>query len=84
MTTIVLADGKVELPRSVRQQLDLQDGDAVEVECSGGAIVLRPVDDVSPEEAAHIRRGLADAAAGRVRQLSEEDLLALIDPADRP
>jgi antitoxin component of MazEF toxin-antitoxin module len=84
MATVVLTDGKLELPRSVRQQLKLNDGDTLELEVSGDAIVLRPTDEPTPEEREHIRRGLADASAGRVRQVTEEELLALIDPADRP
>jgi AbrB family looped-hinge helix DNA binding protein len=84
VSTVVLADGKLEIPTNVRSQLHLQDGDTLEIEVTHGAILLRPLDTLSEEERFHIRRGLADIAAGRVREVAEEDLLALIDPADRP
>lgn len=82
MTTVILADGKLELPGSVRTQLDLRDGATLELEVTGQGILLRPTDDLGEEEVIHIHRGIADIAAGRVRNVSEEELLALIDPVD--
>ena len=84
MSVVVLADGWLELPSSIRNQLNLQDGDTLELEVTSGGILLRPLGNLGAEEAFHIRRGLADIAAGRVREVTQEELLALIDPADRP
>jgi len=53
--TVVLADGKLEIPTNVRSQLHLQDGDALEIEVTHGAILLRPLDTLTENERFHIR-----------------------------
>ncbi len=81
MTTVVLADGKLELSGSVRWQLGLQDGDTLELEITDHAILLRPVDYLSAWEEELVRRARADFAAGRFKQMTEEELDRLIDEA---
>lgn len=78
MTTVTLEGGKLELPSSVRLQLGLSDGDSLELEIADQSIVLRPIDSLTTEEEELVRRARADVQAGRVRRMSEEDLLRLI------
>jgi len=78
MTTVTLEGGKLELPSSVRLQLGLSDGDRLELEITDQSIVLRPIDSLTTEEEDLVRRARADVQAGRVRRMSEEDLLRLI------
>ncbi len=44
MITTVRIDkvGRIVLPKSVRDELQLGDGDALEMECSEGRVILRP------------------------------------------
>ncbi|GEM_PF-2376213 len=82
----VTADGQLELPEPAREELGVLDGGSVELEIVNQTVLLRSVGDDVPtdEELARIRRGLADIEAGRVRDVTEEELLALINPIDRP
>lgn len=82
MKTIVpvAADGQLTLPRPVREHVGLTHGGEVELEIADGmAVVLRPIDRLTPEEEAAVRRARADFAAGRYRSdVTEEELLRLI------
>ncbi len=79
----VSADGQLHLPASAREELGIPEGGTVEIDVIDQAIVIRPVTDEMPteDEIVRIKRGMADAAAGRVRQLTEEELLQLIEQA---
>jgi AbrB family looped-hinge helix DNA binding protein len=80
MKTIVpvAADGQLTLPRPVREQIGLARGGEVELDITDGTVVLRPVDRLTPEEEAAVRRADADFAAGRYRSdVTEEELLRL-------
>ncbi len=80
----VNAQGRVTLPVDVRKQLHLTEGDQLEVALENDLITLRPTRVVAAEDAwaytaeslRSIRRALADVRAGRVYQVTEEDLLA--------
>lgn len=59
----------VSIPEDIREDLDVRDGDEVEISSEGGRIVLTPKEDPAdrhPEIDAAIAEGLADARAGRV------------------
>lgn len=81
MKTIVpvAADGRLTLPRTVREQVGLARGGEVELDIADGMVVLRPVDRLTAEEEAAVRRADADFAAVRYRRdVTEEELLRLI------
>ena len=77
------SQGRVTLPASARRKLGLTEGAQLEVAVDENSITLRPAylvpaEDAwayTPESMASIRRALADVQAGRVYQLSPEDLL---------
>lgn len=82
MRTVVAmaADGHVTVPEAARAELGLPDGGELELDVTDGALVLRPVDRLTPEEEAGVRRSRADYAAGRYRSdVSEEELIRLIE-----
>ncbi|MFZ3236186.1 MAG: AbrB/MazE/SpoVT family DNA-binding domain-containing protein [Stellaceae bacterium] len=59
----------VSIPENIREDLDVRDGDEVEISSEGGRIVLTPKEDPAdrhPEIDAAIAEGLADVRAGRV------------------
>jgi AbrB family looped-hinge helix DNA binding protein len=75
MTTIrVNYDGWLSLPTAVRQKLGLTTGDQLELEVSGGNIVLRPVrsgttaDEAAPEPSVPATPPAAAAAAPVVKR----------------
>ena len=72
----VSPEGQITLPLAARAELGQPR--ALELELINGEVTLRPVDTLTPEEEVHVRRADADFAAGRYRQMSEEDLLRLI------
>ena len=86
------AQGRVTLPASARRQLGLTEGARFEVAVEENSITLRPAylvpaEDAwayTPESMASIRRALADVRAGRIYQLSAEDLLIGNYPRRRP
>ena len=83
--------GSITIPVEIRQQADLKDGDAVEVEVVDGCIVLRP-SDIDPEQAwfwtpewqAKEREADEAIAAGRVTfHASDEEFLTALEQAAR-
>lgn len=59
----------VTIPREIREDLAVHDGDEIEVSTQGGRIVLTPKEEVAerhPEIDAAIAEGLADVRAGRL------------------
>lgn len=78
MKTIVPvgADGRLTIPRPLREQLGIAGGGEVQLDVEDGTMLVSPVDRLTSEEVAHIRRSRADYAAGRYRSdVSEEELL---------
>ena len=86
------AQGRVTLPASARRKLGLSDGAQLEVAVDESSITLRPAylvpaEDAwayTPESLASIRRALDDVRAGRIYQLSPEDLLTGNYPRRQP
>lgn len=77
----VAESGQLTLPDAIREQLGLARGGEVELDLTDGLVVMRTVDRLSEEEKSRIRRGQDDVRAGRVRQMSEEEIEGLIDQA---
>jgi bifunctional DNA-binding transcriptional regulator/antitoxin component of YhaV-PrlF toxin-antitoxin module len=87
-TQVVVMDefGRLTVPEEVRRALGLTGATAFEldVDADGGVLVLRSATtrepdaiEFKPEQLESIARGLRDSREGRVRRLSEEDLLKL-------
>ena len=81
-TAVVTKDGHVTLPPGTLSALGLREDTAVTLEVKNGAVVLTPDFAIPPEDVwaysaehlAAVARGRADLAAGRTRQMSEEEL----------
>jgi AbrB family looped-hinge helix DNA binding protein len=75
--------GRLTLPVAVRRQLGIRDGVQLEVRINGSAVELRPTAIVPAEDRwaytskalASLKRALADIKAGRVSEMTEEELL---------
>ena len=87
-TQVVVMDesGRITVPEEARRALGLTGVTAFEldVDADGGVLVLRSATkqepdafEFTPEQLESIARGLRDSREGRVRRLSEEDLLKL-------
>lgn len=84
------AGGRLTLPAEVRKDLGIYGEAQFQVEVIPGGLILReavtvPRDDAwayTPEFRDLVRRSLQDAAEGRTRQLSVEELDKLIEAAD--
>jgi bifunctional DNA-binding transcriptional regulator/antitoxin component of YhaV-PrlF toxin-antitoxin module len=91
MATVVAmsARGRLTLPADVRRQLGVEGEARFQVEVSDGNVVLRPVVALSredawaytPEHRALLERAHADSRAGRVRQMSGDELIRLAERA---
>src|SRR2546428_14145761 len=76
--------GRVPLPAAIRRRLGIGTGSQLEVKVVDNSISLRratviPEEDrwaYTPEALASLQRALADVKAGRVYEVTEEDLLA--------
>lgn len=91
--SVIDSKGRVWLPEELLKQLGISGAMTAEVDSSCGVIVIRPVETVpcedewayTPEHRAGVERARRDLAEGRVYQLSEDDLVALVngdvDPA---
>lgn len=93
MATIVemSARGRLTRPVDARRRLGIEGEAQFQVEVQDGNVVLRPVvvlprDDAwayTSEHRALLARAHADSRAGRVRQLSEDDLHRIAEAADQ-
>jgi bifunctional DNA-binding transcriptional regulator/antitoxin component of YhaV-PrlF toxin-antitoxin module len=79
MIVAVSRDGNLTIPEQARVPLGVEAGGQLELEITERGIALYPVEPLTPEEALSIAQGIADVRAGRLRQLSEEDLLRMIE-----
>ncbi len=89
MRTVVLVgkSGRVTLPAKARRELGLHEGSEMVFEVIDGVITMRPAVVLPREDAwaytrehrAALAQARADARAGRVVQLSEEQLQQLFD-----
>lgn len=78
--------GRVTLPASVRDELELDEGTELNVQVEEGELVLTPVVTVprfyrwaySPEHLDRLDRALADADEGRIRPLDEDELTRVL------
>jgi AbrB family looped-hinge helix DNA binding protein len=86
--TKVTRHGQITLPRSVRGQLNIEEGDFIEIEVQGGRAVLTPKRLVdkdqayfwSPQWQAAEREAEEDIKAGRVKTFSSvEELMEDLD-----
>jgi AbrB family looped-hinge helix DNA binding protein len=76
------------LPASVRRALALREGDALSIDVTDGAAILRPAvviprDDAwayTPEHLAAVRRASAQVASGQVEAFPEELATKLSEP----
>lgn len=74
--------GRVTLPASVREELDLHEGAELNVQVEAGGLVLTPVVTVprsyrwayTPEQLDRLDGALADAEEGRIQPLDVDDL----------
>jgi AbrB family looped-hinge helix DNA binding protein len=90
-TVAVNAQGRITLPADARRELGLGDGAQLEVRVEGQEIRLRPARVVVAEDAwaytadsiASIKRSLDDIAAGRVFEMTTEQLERGRRPARR-
>jgi AbrB family looped-hinge helix DNA binding protein len=84
-TITVSSDGRLTLPADSRRALGIEAEAELEVEVDGDAIILRPVivlrrEDAwayTPEHRALLARAHEDSRTGRVRRLSEAELVDL-------
>jgi AbrB family looped-hinge helix DNA binding protein len=75
--------GRLTLPVEIRRRLGIGEGAQLEVRVSGSAVELRPTTIIAaedrwaytPKALASIKRALADMKAGRVFEMTEEELL---------
>lgn len=75
--------GRITLPSDVRRALGLRDGSQLEVKMANDVIQLRPVVLIpeedrwayTPEALASLKRALVKIEAGRVFEMSEEQIL---------
>jgi len=80
----VNAHGQVTLPVEIRRRLGLRTGSQLQVRVAKDEITLRRVTVIpeedrwayTPEALASLQRALADLKAGRMYEVTEEDLLA--------
>lgn len=79
MTVAVTPDGNLRIPEQARTPLGIEAGGELELEITEQGVTLFPVDRPTPEEALSIANGIADVRAGRIRQLSEEELIRMIE-----
>jgi AbrB family looped-hinge helix DNA binding protein len=78
--------GRVTLPASVRDELELDEGSELNVQVVAEKLVLTPVVTVprgygwayEREHRERLNRALADVEEGRVRPLDEEELLRVL------
>jgi len=78
--------GRVTLPASVREELELDEGTELNVQVEAGELVLTPVVTVprsyhwaySPEHLDRLDTALADADEGRIRPLDEDELTQVL------
>ena len=78
--------GRVTLPASVREELELHEGVELNVHVQEGELVLTPVMTVprsyrwaySPEHLDRLNRAIADADEGRIRPLGEDELTQVL------
>lgn len=81
------SEGRLTVPASMRRELGLEGDAQFEAEVAGGHLVLRPVvvlplEDAwayTPEHRRLLERAHRDSREGRVRQMTEEDLVRLAD-----
>ena len=78
MIVAVTRDGTLTIPEQARVPLGIETGGELELEITELGIALYPVERLTPEETLSIAQGIADVRAGRLRQLSEEDLMRMI------
>lgn len=86
MMVVVDSEGRLTLPDSARQALNIEGAALLELQAADGALALRPVDSIpeedawlyTPEHIARIERSLQDYREGRVMQLSEDELKDLL------
>lgn len=77
--------GRVTLPASIRNELELDEGSELNVQVEAGEVVLTPVVTVprhyewayAREHLDHLESALADADEGRIRPLEEDELTQL-------
>ena len=55
MNAVLTADGKIALPRKLRENAQLQPGDTLDVQFYKGSIVLRKHQPLTPEQSATLR-----------------------------
>ena len=75
--------GRLTLPVGIRRRLGIGDGAQLEVRVNGSVVELRPTAIIpaedrwayTPKALASLKRALADLKAGRVFQMTEEELL---------
>jgi AbrB family looped-hinge helix DNA binding protein len=83
--------GRITLPAAIRRLMRLEPNQELEVGVSedGETLYLRPMVTIpredawayTPEHREAIRRAREDIAAGRLRQMSEEEILAVMESA---
>jgi hypothetical protein len=69
----------VNIPEQARLPLGVEAGGELELEITERGIALYPVDRLSTEDTISIAQGIEDVRVGRVRKLSEEELLKMIE-----
>lgn len=82
------AEGRLTVPEDARRELRLEDGAQLALEVVGDALVLRPAEDIPEEDAwaytpEHLERVQKALAEGSGRDLSEADVLRLIEDVER-
>jgi AbrB family looped-hinge helix DNA binding protein len=84
----ILRSGQVTLPKEVRRRLNLKEGDIVDFEIKEGGVILRAKELVSKQPApagleafGRAMDQLQAATAGKVDDLTEEEVLALVEAA---
>ena len=79
MIVAVTRDGNLNIPEPARAPLGVETGGELELEITDLGVALYPVDRLAPEDTRSIAQGIDDVRAGRLRQLSEEELLQMIE-----
>jgi bifunctional DNA-binding transcriptional regulator/antitoxin component of YhaV-PrlF toxin-antitoxin module len=81
------ADGRLTVPASARRALGLEGETQFQVEVNGDSLVLRPAvvlprEDAwayTPEHRELLERAHRDSREGRVREMTEQDLIRLAE-----
>ena len=70
----VLRGGQITMPKSLRQALEIKEGDVLEVEMENHKVILKPKDLAAKEHAWQRLKQIMDKVGRRHRKIPEEEV----------